>query len=259
MIYRWIIACYFIGWLVASGIQFSESGPRWLIYLTNWGIVGFVFYLLVAALSVTTKFITVHVCNRKSQDGDRTFDYKFNKPEGCCGFGSNQLSWYQMFHWATFSIFSEIALGIVILFWVVLYTGGSIDGVSANTHLVNGLVTILDVFMFGVPVGLLHVIYPLFFCTAYASFTGIYWAANGTNPGDEERYIYPVLDYETQPTFSAIVVILATVVLIPVVHLALFTLHLSRFWLVYALYGSNVSCWEKQAEEAEENEMKSQE
>ncbi len=258
VIYRWVIACYFIGWLVASGIQLS-FGSRWLIYLTNWGIVGFVFYLLVAALSVTTKFISVHVCNQKSQDGDRTSDYEFKKPEGCCGYGSNQLSWYQMFHWATFTIFSEIAFGIVALFWTVLYTGGSIDGVSANTHLVNGLVSIVDVFFFGVPVGLLHVIYPFFFCSAYASFSGIYWAANGTNPGNE-RYIYPVLDYETQPTSAAILVILACVVLVPLVHLVFYALHLARFWLVYTVYGRNkVSCWGKRTSEAEKNEMESQE
>ncbi len=263
MIYRWIIACYFVGWIVTSGIQFSTSGPRWLIYLTNWAIAGFVLYLVVAALSVTTKFITVHIC-KKTQVADRTSDYEYKDPKGCCNSGGNQLSWYQMCHWAVFAMFGEIAPAIVVLFWTAVYIGGPVDGVSANTHAVNGIILILDVFFFGVPVALLHVIYPMIFGAVYASFSGIYWAANGTNPANEERYIYPVLDYAARPTTGTLIVVMVVLLFLPFVHLALYALHLVRFWLVYAIYGhSIISCYgnekeEEAQEDTQQHELESQ-
>ncbi len=242
VIYRWVIACYFIGWLITSGIQFSNSGARYLIYLTNWAIIGFVFYLLVAAFSVTAKFVTVHCYNKVPDEIDRTTDYQFEKPKGSCGFRSNKLSWYQMIHWASFSILSEIALVIAILYWILLYNGGPVDGVNANTHLLNAIVSILDVFFFGMPVNLLHIIYPACYGVVYASFSGIYWAANGTNPENEERYIYSLLDYNTST--AAVIAILVVILYIPLIHLLYYVVYLARFWLVYAVYGHNkMQCW----------------
>ncbi len=261
VIYRWIVLGYFIGWLTASGVQFSNNGARYLIYLTNWAIIGFVVYLLVAALSVTTKFLTVH-CLHKSQDDAAVCaqqDYQFNKPQGCCGYKSNRLSWYQMIHWAAFSVCSEIAFVITILYWAILYDPNSpadaLDGVNVNTHLVNGLVSIIDVFFFGVPVNLLHIIYPVSFGAAYASFSGIYWAANGTNPGNNERYIYSLLDYSKNPSFAAIIAILVVVLFIPLMHMVFYAIYLGRFWLVYAIFDSKkVSCWKAGAITLEEHE-----
>lgn len=257
VIYRWIILGYFIGWLTASGVQFSDTGARWLIFLTNWGIVGFVFYLLVAALSVTTKFLTVHCC-KKSQVADATYaqDYQFKKPRGCCGYKSNELSWYQMIHWASFSMFGEVALIVTILYWAVLYTPGfPIDGVNANTHLINGIVSVVDVFFFGVPVSFLHFIYPMFFGAAFASFSGIYWSANGTNPVTGGRYIYSLLDYSNNTTTASIVVVLVVIIAIPLVHIVFYAIHLARFWLVYAIFDSKkISCWGTKPLNAEEME-----
>ena len=255
IVYRWIIAGYFFGWLVTSGVTFSESGPRWLIYLTNWAIVGFVLYLIVAALSVTTKFLTVHVCKKnQSNNSDHITDYEFDS--GCCRSHSNQLSWYQMFHWATFALFAEMAPAIVILFWTAVYTNGPVDGINANTHAVNGIVLILDVLFFGIPVALVQMIYPMLFGIAYGTFTGIFWTANGTNPVNEERYIYPVLDYGLQPTTATIVVVLVALLFIPLVHIVLFAIYLARFWLVYVIYSHNrISCY---GEKQEERQMEEQ-
>ena len=251
------MAFYFLGWLIGSGIQFQDSGPRWLIFLTNWAIVGFVIYLFLAALSVTTKFFTVHACKKSDckHSSDRTTDYQFKKPQGCCGYGSNQLSWYQMIHWASFSICAEMALVVTILYWALLYGGWPVDGIDANTHLVNGIVSVLDVLVLGVPISLLHVIYPMSFAGVYAGFTGIYWAANGTNPSTGGRYIYPLIDYSSSPIFASIIVILVVILFVPVIHLVYYALYLARFWLVYAIFGrSKVSCWGEVLEEAGDKE-----
>ena len=124
------------------------------------------------------------------------------------------------------------------------------DGVDSNTHLVNGIISLLDVFVFGVPVSLLHVIYPMSFAGVYAGFSGIYYAANGTHPDIGERYIYSLLDYGSQPVTASVIVILVILVFVPLVHLVYYALYLARFWLVYAAYGqSRVSCWGEVLEE----------
>jgi len=221
--YRWVIAAYFLVWLSLSGVQFSDSGAHWLIYLTNWALVGFVLYLIIAALSVTTKFITVHVLKKKDKDEtdfSREPDYSFKRAQGCCGSKTNQLSWYQMIHWASFAVFGEVALLVTVLYWAVLYTPGfPVDGVNANTHLTNGIVSVLDVLFFGLPISFLHFIYPIMFGATYAAFSGIYWAANGTNPADEQRYIYPILDYEDRAISASVTVVLVVLIAFPVIHL----------------------------------------
>lgn len=240
-----------MGWLIASGVE-STSGPRWLIFLTNWSIVGFNIYLFLAALSVTVKFLSVHVFKTEDSEEFRSTQYNFDKPKGCCGYRSNRLSWYQMIHWASFAIFGDIALAIVILFWTILYRGGPESGVSIHHHLLNGIVIVVDVLFFGVPVSLLHFIYPVLFSSTYSIYTGIYWAANGTNPFNEQRFVYSALDYSETPTVASITVVLVVFFLMPILHLISYALHMACFWLVYAIYGrSNVSNLRKQTVEIE--------
>ena len=126
------------------------------------------------------------------------------------------------------------------------------SGVNANTHLVNGIVSLVDVFVFGVPISLFHMIYPVSFGVVYGGFTGIYYGANGTNPFIGERYIYPVLNYADQPTGASITLILVAFLFVPIVHLVYYALYLARFWLVYVIYGrSGVPCWGEVSEEQE--------
>ncbi len=254
MIYRWIIAFYFLGWLITAGVRTADA--RWFIYLTNWSIVGFNIYLILAALSVTTKFVSVHIFKTADVEESRSTQYNFDKPIGCCGYGNNRLSWYQMIHWASFSVFGEIALAILILFWSILYSGGPVGAVSIHHHLVNGVLIVVDLLFFGVPVSLLHVIYPVSFAATYSSFNVIYWGANGTNPFNGERYVYSVLDYSLNPTLAVILVVAVTLLFMPFVHLIFYSLYLARFWLVYAIYGrSHVSCWGEKATENRTLEM----
>ncbi len=253
MVWRWLLVGYFISWLVISGIA-ATGEPKWLIYLTNWAFTVFVVYLIVAAFSVTVKFFTVH-CGNSDLSTDRATDYQFNKPTGCCG--NNQLSWYQMVHWFCFTIGGEVAPMILVLYWAVLYSPGSpLDGVSLNTHLINGIVSIADLIFTGVPISLLHIIYPVAFSATYTAFTGVYFAANGTNPSDEP-FIYPVLNYGAAPLTASLYSVLIALVFVPFMHLVYYCIFLIRFWLVYALYGhSKVACY-RNAKGANHKEMDS--
>lgn len=126
LIYRWVLTIYFFTWLIISGV--GSDGPNYFIYLTNWAFVLLNLYLLVAAVSSTTQYLTVHFLypnegNSPSKDNG----YSVEKPLGCCGYTSNTLSWYQMLHWLLFTLSADGAFTISFLYWTLLYGGGAVS------------------------------------------------------------------------------------------------------------------------------------
>jgi len=47
LVYRWVLALYYLAWLIVAGVQ--ATGPTFFIYLTNWALVMWVVYLITAA------------------------------------------------------------------------------------------------------------------------------------------------------------------------------------------------------------------
>ena len=133
-----------------------------------------------------------------------------------------------------------MALIVSLLYWLVIYDGGAVDGVNANTHLINGIVALIDIVFSGVPVRVLHFIYPTLFGATYVVFTGIYHASDGTNvQGDP--FIYSVINYEENPGSSTGVVLAVVLLFVPLVHLLVFGLYSARFWLTYCLWARRES------------------
>ena len=126
-----------------------------------------------------------------------------------------------------------MAVVVSILYWTLLYSGGPVDNI--NAHLVNGIIALIDVVFSGVPVRILHFIYPAMFATAYAVFTGIYFAAGGTHPNGNP-YIYPVIDYGNRPGLAVGLVVAVVLVMIPIINLMIFGLYSVRFWLTHCLW-----------------------
>ena len=92
---------------------------------------------------------------------------------------------------------------------------------------------LLDIMVSGVPVRLLHFIYPFIFSGTYAVFTGIYFAAGGVNNINGKPYIYPVLNYGENPGVASAYVLVTVLVLIPLLHLLTWALYLLREGLLY--------------------------
>ena len=218
-----------------SGV--NSGGLIYFTFLTNWAFINFNIYLIVAALSSTTKFLSVHfICKREESEFSRSNEHAMNKeflvkkPSGCCGFGDNNLSWYQTVHWFTYVIGSEIAFSICIVYFAVLYRGGQIDGINANTHLVNGLISLADIWISGVPVNFLHFIYLIIYGAIYTIFTGIYYAAT-------QRAIYPVLDYGSNLGLAIGLCVAVVLVFLPLVHIVIFFLqYKAKYWIMYCIY-----------------------
>ena len=248
------MAAYFLPWLIKSGFDAENGETKYFIYLTNWSFLVWCGYLVVSALSATIKVIEVYCCKEKgtriprNSPGCSMVLVEGDRPVGCCDRQNDATSWYQKIQWIMFYCGTEMAIAVTILYWTVIYQGGEVSGVDANTHLVNGIFALVDIAISGVPVRIFHAIYPLMITGTYSVFTGIYYAANGTNV-QGERYIYGVLDYDESPGTAAGWILGTVLVLLPLLHMAAFGLYSARLWISYCLCGSV----EVVAEEDEEN------
>ena len=228
LVYRWIIAFYYVGWLIAGGIQ--SGRPKFFIYLTNWSIILWVIYLLFAAASATFKSIILQYPYSDARTSAQPELIEVS--QGCCGIESDQTSWYQKIHWLLSTVGTSVALSVVVLYWVAIYDEDQeVDGVNANTHLTNGIVAVFDIWFSGTPVRILHFVYPILYGAAFAVFSGIYFAAGGEDPSGNP-YIYEVLDYGDNPGLAAGICIAAILVLLPFVHFILYVVYVLRVWCI---------------------------
>lgn len=232
--YRWTLVLYFFIWLIMAGK--GQGNGKYFIFLTNWAHLSYNFYLIIAAVSTTTKSITNH-CAKRHKEPSHSRDYfTVAEPDDYWNISKNRLSWYQMVHWVYFTIGNELAFGIMVLYWSLIYRGGNIDGISANTHLLNGILSLADVWISGLPVNFLHVVYLLIFGTVYNIFSGVYFISTGEN-------IYGVLDYKNN-TGSAVGLYLAlTFLLLPFLHLCVYLMYLGRQWVVYRVCAVRQAKW----------------
>ena len=240
LLYRWIIAIFFVVEIGVIGHAQSTIEAKYFIYLTNLGFMMLTLYTVWSATAVTYRFIRVHACHREEEEKEEEEEYQEidpstleeHEPQGCCGVVTNNISWYQMVNWLLFTLGVEIALGITLLFWSLLYRPGThdIDYTSHTNlvpHLVNGITAVLETWLTSIPIRLLHFIYPAVFGVGYVVFTGIYFAANGTDPHGNS-FIYPVLDYENKPGIAIAIDVVAIIVLLPALHLLFFIQYMIR-------------------------------
>ena len=239
VVYRWIISLYFLAWLVAAGIDDGNGGPKYFIYLTNWAFILFNLYLLVAAIAVTLQF-AIH-CANDNENSSRTDLYERQNSLLCkdsvvrvffMADYSHKVVWYQKIQWLLISMGLEMAIGIPILYWTIVYNSNhDLNGVNFNTHLVNGVVALFDICFSGIIIRLLHIVYLLFFGAVYAIFSVIYYASDGTNALDKP-YIYPALDYGNRLGQALLYVFLTLLIFIPLIHLVIYGVYGARQWLV---------------------------
>jgi hypothetical protein len=221
--YRWVLVLYFFIWMVMAGT--IEGGNRYFIYLTNWAHMAYNTYLIIAALSTTWTILSVY-CRMRGRETSIQLDHLDVKSLDYWNMSKNRLSWYQIVHWVFYSIGNELALCIMILYWTFLYRGEDVNGVSANTHLLNGILSLVDMWICGLPIYYLHVIYLMIFATTYSIFSGIYFLATG-------GIIYVVLNYRSNPGTAVGLYLGVIFLLLPVVHLLVYLMYLVKQWVVY--------------------------
>ena len=190
-------------------------------------------YLIIAALAVTTKFISVHLfCPPAEEEFSHKYEVKTKPLSGCCGYSDNKINWYQMIQWFFSLLGNKLSLLVFFLYFILLYDGRTIDGVNANSHILGGLISLVDLWVTGTPTNTLHVIYPMVFGAVYCVFTGIYFVAT------DGRIIYPILDYDSNLGLALGVVLVVIFIVFPIFHLIIFYLqHLAKVGIMYYIFG----------------------
>ena len=247
IIYRWVIAGFFFGWLIATGLSYVNDGDtKFFIFLTNWGFLAFNTHLIWSAIISTVDFFKEFVCcHQQYTDAGETRSTAYKRdleaPTGCCGRHYNKISWYHMIQWGLFTTGAEVAIAITILYWPLIYNPSlPIDGVQFNTHGTQGIIAFIELLVVGVPVRFYHFYFTMIFGALYIVFTGIFYAAGGTNVGGDP-FIYSVLDYGGNPGGAVGISFAVVFVLLPIVHVLSYLVYVVRYWIVYAIYGKQTS------------------
>ena len=224
---------YFFAWLVATGVDAKTSGfgAKYLIYLTYWAFLIWNLYLIVAVISTTVQFLQIHFWSCKPHEApNNLIDTRLISASN----GHSGTSWLNKVHWVFFTLGTELAVGVSILFWIFFYDPERVEflfsPIILHVHMINSISALADLWIVSIPVRLLHVVYPISFGLIYAAFTGLYYAFNGTDASGN-HYIYPILDYDSDPGMAARLIgcILGY---LTVIHFLFFLLYMARNWVM---------------------------
>lgn len=230
---RWMVALYFLGWLIYVFVAAREPKSKLLIFLTIWGFIVWTLYLLVAAMSSTVK-MGFWIWNTALGEREPELDPADHLQSVVVTWSEDRVAWYQKVHWVLFILGVPVQICVMLLYWTLL-SGMDANRESAenyNLHLLGGLIGLIDVFVSGVILSLYHLYLVIGYGCVYTVFTGIYYAANGTNPRGD-RYIYPILDYGNNPGTSAAVGIATSLVVVPLIYLLTYGISVVRRWLAH--------------------------
>ncbi|CAH2050725.1 unnamed protein product, partial [Iphiclides podalirius] len=164
---------------VATGIliwSMTNVSPYWLIYLTNWGL------LLVTLATLSGLVVSVLTICTTVSDGA-------------------ELPWFVSMYWFMYNIATSIAVMITALYWILLYDPEQTQyedpsgfWLDVATHALNSCIMVIELVASRTPVRLLHFYQPLGIGLWYAAFSGVYYAAGGTD-SNNNPFIYEVLDW----------------------------------------------------------------
>ena len=224
----------FLAYLIRSSVAYNSQ--YYLQYLTNWGLIFLVAYLIWSAVAVTYTFIRVLVFKKEPHKPSyKKEKNKLDRPPGCCGSSVDSTSWYHKIQWILFNVNMTFAITITVMYWVLLYDPSTsrVNDINLFTHLFNGLLSYFDLWFSGTPVRLYHMYIPAVPGICYSVFTGIHHATlvlpNITDP------IYPVLDYDANPGLVSALVLLVPLVVLPTVHTFVYCNYLLREGLLSVL------------------------
>ena len=232
---------------------FSYIKWKYFIYISNWAFLIWLAYLMFSAVSLTIKSLwqlslakdrisksrcCCCCCNQMRQIKYHPcvdYDHK-----DCLDPESHQLqmpwscSTMDKIQWPLFTVGTEFAVTITLLYWTLFYEPHSkhnffsID--SLHIHLINGILALVDVCVSGVPVRVYHALYSVLSGISYVVFTGVYYAAGGTDPAGN-LFIYPFLDYKSSPGSAIGLGIVCALVLTTSIHFVFYLLFIIRNWI----------------------------
>ena len=241
--YRWCIALYYVGWFIASIVVATElHGSKYFIFITHWGMILLVSYLLMSAVTVTAHFVWDHLVKKNRVLELVMFDLQDPPAIGCCC-GKKQkkiVPCHLQALWILYTISSETAIVVTLFYWITF--NGSVTSwpVNFHEHLFNVVPGLIDIFLTRIPIRLYHTVYLMAFAAIYIVFGGIYIAAGGTN-SNGDPYIYSAINYKDN-LVQSIGLNLILVFIVPfVIHLLFWGGYLLRTSLLRVKVSQNIS------------------
>ena len=232
------MAIFFAIELIVVGAQ--SGSPKFFTELSNLSFTVFTFYTVWSALSVALKFLQVHViCKDRFsyEPTDLESSNLHNAPTLYCGLATNELSWYQKVQWLLFTLGAEMAVASTLIYWTLVHkphTGFTKPAVNVPVNLLNAIVAVVDTWVTGIPIRILHGIYLILFGVAFQLFAGIYYASNGTDINGHHS-ISHVANFNHNPGVTMIIDIVIPFIIMPAVHMLFFIIYLAREAALYSL------------------------
>ena len=189
-------------------------------------------YLLIAAISTTVKYLSVHFINPLEQsEFSKVGDFSTRIPtmQGCCRSAEegDDISWYQKIQWFLYVLGNGMSFVVLVFYWTVDFNGTIKD---PNVHLVSGVLALVDLWVSGIPVNLLHSVYITCFIAVYTIFTGVYF-------GTTHEAIYKIIDYKKNPDLAAALCVLSAILFAPLLYIVAFYLqYLVKFRILRWLF-----------------------
>lgn len=184
-------------------------------------------YLIYSAIITTGRYIQEHYFKKSRLAELQLSDLQDPSFKCVCGCQSDSISWYLQIQWILFVVTAESTLLISVVYWMTF--DGQVYSWAVNLHehcfiLLPGLI---DLFFSGIPIRFYQFIYLMIFNSIYGIFTGIYFAAGGTNT-EGEQYIYSTFNYKDRPVFSSFAIIAVATIIPFILHLIYWGLYLLR-------------------------------
>ena len=238
--YRCTLSFYFLVWLVYSIYDswIYHKLEQHFSFFTNWSFLLWNVYLFVSAINVSLNQLWQCCSQRKSKNGGRRSSNK-SRRRICCTCGEDRSTVCDKITWLLFTISSEVAVAVTVLYWVLSSWSDdapSQSGLNFHVHLLNGIMAVLDLWIVGFPIHIFHFLYTFLYASCYVAFTGVHYATNSTASSDGKEYIYSVLDYGSKPGLAIGVVLGSTLGLLPLIHILFISQYLVRTWITSHLH-----------------------
>ena len=265
--YRLLLALYCASWIIYSII--SDNTWKWLIFLTDWTFLCVTSYFICS--TVISVIYWTHVrCQQLVAEGEQTGNSHYTTPRQSASDSNDDLleeqhydafeepeqispterasesdasmhyarlqdvdypqTWYHKVSWVLYIIAANNSLLVTVIYWTLLYTGFRVREADVAFHLLNSVFMLIETCFSGIPVRLFHVVYAMLYGVLYLLFSVVYWLLGGTN-GAGDKFIYPILNYEANPSAAILLVSLYGLVGLPMAQLINFGLFSLRCYL----------------------------
>ncbi|XP_052075034.1 protein rolling stone-like [Mytilus californianus] len=216
IVWRIFWALYHLVWIILTGVysyQWAGDDPaqqvKWFIYLTNWAYFVLTFSTTIGAVCV------VYIAVKRD-----------DILQGAC----SDMPWYLKVDWVFFNVSNSVSILVAMMYWGLIYSSSStITAVNIETHGLNMVYVLVNLFLTGIPVRFYHLFHPMVFGTTYIVFSIIYEVSGGTN-AQNKSYIYSTFDW-SNTGFTSGLSLITVLVAIPVCHIILFLLYLLRIFV----------------------------